>query len=427
MIAMRQTFVVIHRYLGLVTAGFLILAGITGSLLAWYHELDAVFNPAAVQPHASSGAASTALDPLLLREKIAEHYPDASVRWVLLRQTPGEALAMGIEGAAAPNDEVYVDRYTGNILGERKWGDISQGTKNLIPFIYRLHYSLALDSVGSYILGVIALLWTIDCFIGVYLTFPVRRRAARTPPRLAARENTWLYACLNWLKRWAPAWKVRPRSNGYKLNFDLHRAGGLWPWAMLLIIAWSSVGFNLGEVYNPVMTSLFSFQSRDENIPALPQPQPVPGLSWFEAREIGRRLMAEEAEAKGFRILDEHWLAYDSQKALYRYMVMSDRDIRDRWGSTSVFFDANTGEHRASFIATGEASGDTITHWLFSLHMAAVWGLPFKVFVTAVGVIVVLLSVTGLVIWNRKRVARARGEEKREAVLSSSWERFEKP
>lgn len=36
-------------------------------------------------------------------------------------------------------------------------------------------------------------------------------------------------------------------AGGYKLNFDLHRAGGLWLWAMLFILAWSSVAFNLSE------------------------------------------------------------------------------------------------------------------------------------------------------------------------------------
>ena len=140
---------------------------------------------------------------------------------------------MGLDGEIDPhtgaqadvaNDEVYVDRFTGEILGERKWGAIDQGMKNLMPFIYRLHYSLALDSLGEYLLGIVALLWTIDCFIGAYLTFPPGRRQS------TVKDGNLLRVVGNWLTRWSPSWKVRTRRAGYKLNFDLHRAGGLWPW-----------------------------------------------------------------------------------------------------------------------------------------------------------------------------------------------------
>ena len=42
---MRQLYVLLHRYLGLVIAAFLALAGLTGSLLAFHHELDEWLNP----------------------------------------------------------------------------------------------------------------------------------------------------------------------------------------------------------------------------------------------------------------------------------------------------------------------------------------------------------------------------------------------
>jgi uncharacterized iron-regulated membrane protein len=40
----RQVWVLVHRWVGLVLAGFLVVAGLTGALLAWYHELDATIN-----------------------------------------------------------------------------------------------------------------------------------------------------------------------------------------------------------------------------------------------------------------------------------------------------------------------------------------------------------------------------------------------
>lgn len=42
---MRSILVLVHRYIGLATAVFLFLAGITGSILAFHHELDEWLNP----------------------------------------------------------------------------------------------------------------------------------------------------------------------------------------------------------------------------------------------------------------------------------------------------------------------------------------------------------------------------------------------
>jgi uncharacterized iron-regulated membrane protein len=38
--------------------------------------------------------------------------------------------------------------------------------------------------------------------------------------------------------------------------------------------------------------------------------------------------------------------------------------------------------------------------------MAAVWGLPFRFFMTVVGLLVPVLAVTGVVVWARKRRGR---------------------
>jgi len=37
-----------HRWVGLVIAGFLFVSGITGGLIAWEHEPDALINPGMV-------------------------------------------------------------------------------------------------------------------------------------------------------------------------------------------------------------------------------------------------------------------------------------------------------------------------------------------------------------------------------------------
>ena len=61
--------ILIHKWSGLFTAVFLIVAGVTGSLLAFENELEALVNPAqyVVQPRLDDrGQPATMLDPFEL-------------------------------------------------------------------------------------------------------------------------------------------------------------------------------------------------------------------------------------------------------------------------------------------------------------------------------------------------------------------------
>ena len=42
---MRALFTILHRYLGLSIAVFLIITGLTGAIISWDHELDEFLNP----------------------------------------------------------------------------------------------------------------------------------------------------------------------------------------------------------------------------------------------------------------------------------------------------------------------------------------------------------------------------------------------
>ncbi|MGW8391856.1 PepSY-associated TM helix domain-containing protein [Pseudoduganella sp. HUAS MS19] len=407
----RSSLVTLHRWAGLVLAGFLLLAGVTGALLAWNHELEAAISPElfiALPP--APGAPM--LDPLLLRERVQAAYPQAYAGRAPLQAEPGRTMLFRLSlrpgpassaGAELPNDQVFVNPYTGALQGERKWGDIRQGRKNLMSFIYRLHYTLALGTLGSYTMGVLALLWMADCLVGAFLTFPA---AQRKPARLSAVvPGAQTRRGKAWLARWWPSWKVRLAGGSYKLTFDLHRAGGLWAWAMLFVLAWSGVAFNLTEVHDPVMKALFAHQD-EGTLQRLQQPVLAPQLDWQAARNRGRALAAQASAAHGFAVLGEDLLVHDPVRGVYRYAVRSSRDILHQGGWTSVVFNADTGVLNSLWMPTGAASGDTIRTWIISLHMALVWGIPFKVFMAVVGLAVAMLSITGLAIWWKKRRGR---------------------
>jgi uncharacterized iron-regulated membrane protein len=346
------------------------------------------------------------------------------VAFAPLAVKPGRTLVFSLSALPDPatgitpelaDDQVFVNPYSGAVVGARKWGEIGQGVKNLMPFVYRLHYQLALGGVGGYVLGVVALLWTLDCFVGAWLTFPARRRSdnpRKSNPRQSKLRQSRPPAQPGgrpWLARWKTAWQVRWRGGRFKLNYDLHRAGGLWLWAMLFVLAWSSVAFNLTEVYDPVMQAAFAHQA-DAEPPPLPAPKLTPALGWHAARDVGRRLMAGQARAQGFSLLSEYALLHDPRTGVYRYSVISSRDVSHRWGSTRLAFDADTGAFRHLSLPTGVAAGDTIRTWLTTLHMAAVGGVvagvPMQVFLSAMGLGVAMLAGTGVIVWWRKRKGR---------------------
>ncbi len=385
----RHFFVFIHRWAGLLMTVFLILVGLTGSLLAFKSDLERLICP---RIYATPRPGVPPLDLATLAERAEGLVPQGRVVTVYLVESdqalvvfdPREDPATG-KPYELDFGQLFVDPWSGEELGRRQFGDLSQGLINLMPFIWTLHYTLALGAPGLWVLGIVALVWTIDCFIGFYLTLPVSSGA--------------------FWRRWKPAWLVKRKAGAYRLNFDLHRAGGLWVWLMLLVFAWSSVMLNLPSVYDWVTGAVFDYRSLpEENTATSPPPNEIPRLDFRTALSTGERLMAEQATKYGFSVQREVMLY--RMGGVYSYFVKSSRDIRDKAGLTYITFDADMGALISLELPTGEHSGNTITYWLRALHMADVFGLPYRIFVCVLGLIITMLSVTGVYIWWKKRKAR---------------------
>ncbi|NOT21739.1 MAG: PepSY domain-containing protein [Nitrospiraceae bacterium] len=412
----RHFWVLIHRYAGLFMAFFLIVAGLTGSILAFDNELNGWLNP----PQLVSVQPQPMLNPFDLRERALALLPQGRINTINFPQKPDEAYRVRVEpredpATGQPYDLAFntltLDPYTGAEIERVKTPDgfWPLTRQNVIPFIVALHYRLAVPgSIGTWLFGIAAVIWTVDCFIGFYLTLPAlpRRQTGGMAPHLGAHHSWWV--------RWKPAWLVKWQGSPYRLNFDLHRASGLWTWVMLFVLAWSSVAFNLGpQVYAPVMKVLFDMQDPYGDRPVVQSPQPDPALAWREAHEVGIRFMAEQAQLRGFTMLREEALSYDRGKDLFIYSVHSDRDMSDEFGGTAVFFDATTGTFVGLNMPSGQDAGTTITNWILILHMAAIWGVPFKIFVCVMGVVVAMLSITGVYLWLKKRRSRVVAQARR--------------
>lgn len=382
----RAFWVIVHRWAGLSLALFLIVAGLTGSLLPFFHDLERLTAPhfnVATPPRPDAKR----IDPLILAAEAERRHPGARITFIEAEPHDGMTQTFG----ASPRDpdkpigfdQIAIDPYTGEERGTRVWGELSSDSSNLMPFLYLVHYQLALGPVAQFIFGIAALIWTLDCFVGFFLTLPARGAG---------------------LRGWGKSWRVRWQGGSYKRNFDLHRAGGLWLWPLLFVFAWSAVAFNLPQVYAPVTKLLFGgvipYSARAEGGPAGAAP-----MSFTQARERGRVLMAEAARAHGFTIEREAWMFFNTDTAHYAYAVRSDRDIGEG-SATALTFSATSGKLAQLMLPTGQYAGNTVTNWLYALHMATVGGLPYRIFVSLLGLLVTGLSVTGIIIWMRKRSSR---------------------
>ncbi len=287
--------------------------------------------------------------------------------------------------------EFFVDPWTGQELGRRRRADLSQGVINLPSFIYELHWTLAIGEIGQWTLGILALIWTVDCFVAFYLTLPLTTK------------QFW--------SRWKPAWLLKRKTGFYRLNFDLHRASGLWLWPMLFVFAWSSVMMDIRPAYEWVTKRLFDYQSQLDIFLLTPQGSPhAARLDWRAAQATGERLIAEQSFVHGFQGGPAVSLMYFPASNMYLYEVRGSRDLIERspkGGGTYVTFDADSGALIQLSLPTGEHLGNTIESWLYVLHMARVFGLPYRIFVCALGLVIAMLSATGVYIWWKKRRARS--------------------
>jgi uncharacterized iron-regulated membrane protein len=413
--ALRGALVVVHRYVGLALALFLVNVGLTGSVMAFGPELDAWLNP---NLFTTAPRATPMMDPVELRRMAEELAPLGRVDSIRLDPRPGSAFVATVTPRTdpatgkpfdLPATEIFLDPYTGQRMGERYWGRVALDRKSFVPLCFRLHYSLAIsnETVATWLFGIVAVLWTIDCFVGFAVTLPFRRM--ESPGEGAGRSRASV-----WLRRWKPAWMVKLPAGFQRTNFDLHRALGLWTWVMLFVFAWSSVAFMLrDQVYTPVMKLAFDMRSPEneswDRLPTLAPPLATPGLGWDEALARGTELSVGEAAKRGMLVHEEKLLDLDRERGVFIHRTTWSNGSRE--GTASVVFDARTGTLRITDAPSwlpGTAVGVVITDWLIRLHTGSVFGMPMRVFVCAMGFVLTAITASGVVIWWKKRKWRRR-------------------
>lgn len=381
---MRPLLVLLHRWFGLAAAGFLFIAGLTGAVIAFDHELDAALNPAFFEAR-STGPARSAL---ALADALEAAEPRLRLRYLPLQAEPGHTLLAMVEprepGAALGYNQVALDPATGQVQARRQWGALSLSRENLLPFLYALHYSLHLPETGGiawgiWLMGLIGIAWVLDCFVALALSFPS-------------------------LRQWRKSFAFRWAKGGHALTFDLHRSGGVWLWVLMLVVALTSVAMNLRQ---QVVVPLVSRLS-----PLTPGP--------FEARAPGAApvtpvLTRAQAVAAAEALARQRGLSQPAGGVFHAAEIgvygvgffepgndHGDGGLGNPW----IYVDSRDGSPAGALIPSEGTAGDLYLQAQFPLHSGRILGLPGRVLVAALGLAVAALSATGVLIWLRKARAR---------------------
>lgn len=389
---MRKIFVALHRWLGLATALFLFIAGATGAVISWDHELDEWLNPQLFQ----SRTEGRPLPVLELAARVEAAEPRARITFMPLEIEPGHAWSIFVQPRIDPAtgqphelgyNQLAVDPVTGAIQGRRQWGAVSLSPENLLPFLYKLHYSMHLPEGGGiewgiWLMGIVAMVWVFDSFIALWISFP------------------------SW-----PAWRkslsFRWSRGGHRLAFDLHRSGGVWVWLLVLMLAVTSVSMNLKQQVMRPVVSWFSDLSAgpfDSRLPApISQPieptVPLPAIMEAARREAQRRGWTDPAGG----------VFLSTEVGVYGvgFFEPGNSHGDGGLGNPWLYYDSRTGAAVGADVPGTGTAGDIFLQSMFPLHSGRILGLPGRVLMSFMGVMIALLSVTGVYLWVRKRVSRS--------------------
>ncbi|HVU24730.1 MAG TPA: PepSY-associated TM helix domain-containing protein [Opitutus sp.] len=353
---MRKRLWQLHSWLGLIAGLGLLVIGLTGSLLVFHDELEALVNPGLIRVQPAP-AGRLPLDPLLAGVNRA--LPDYEVTGWLVRAPAEKRYADILYLIRHGSDQwllATLDPYTGRILASPR-----AYTATLTGWLLELHYTFFADRIGEAVAGVFAVML---CTLGV--------------------SGLWIYR-----EFWKSVLRLRWRRSARILFSDVHKSVGIVSVAFNLLLGFTGAYWNLtravaGEPAQPKMTHRLYAGSL--SLDAL-------------VADAARRL-------PGFRT---NFLSLPSQPAmgvtLYGAVVPSS-PLRSLYGST-VSYDAQTGAHQATFDLRSAGAWAQAVDAFTPLHFGTFGGLPVKILWCLAGLAPGTLAVSGFVIWRLRRRAHS--------------------
>ncbi|QRR00063.1 PepSY-associated TM helix domain-containing protein [Dyadobacter sandarakinus] len=355
----------LHSWFGLVTGLFLILLGLSGSLLVFRTELDRFFNKELLHVPHQMPIPEQALQHCY--DRITSRYPNLDgIAWLNPDAGPGDAYDFRIyynDGQLLTYDLalISVDPYTGKVLRE---GPSDRFMPSFMAWLFQFHFSFQLGIPGAALTAILGMTMLVSLLTGVFVY----------------RKNI-LKVLTFWVKINRKNWRT--------VSSDLHRIVGVWSLMLNAVIFFTGFWMNL-----------FAFKPKtwqNELAPALPNTNiAVP------ADRMYRQALAAMPD------LEPTYVYLPTQLAR-KFEVRGFTDGQFKiWGSAnSVKIDQQTGEISGISRLTDKPLEDRIEAAFFPLHVGNFGGFWVKLVYVIIGLTPGLLAITGFLLWWRRQRFRA--------------------
>jgi len=370
----RRLWLLTHRYLGLVVGTWLVLAGLSGSLIVFAWHLDARLNRDVMRVAAPADGRWLALDKIVASAR--EVMPQgAQLGGMVFPKTASDVFRINFSIPPSPDGyELFVHPYTGQVLGMRMSGDFQRCCSwhgPLMAVIYRFHDSLWLGEVGLMAVGSMGLLMLIALISGVALWWP-------SPGTL---------------KR---ALSIKRGASIQRFVFDVHCVGGILGLPMLAMLLFTGAYLSFPEQAKALVGLMSPLSANPEVLASSPCKAHL-GLDALVA--IADRAMPEgRLDSISFPEPGRHVFV------IYRH---ADFEVMTSFSRRSVQVDACDGTLRHVEDRQRRSAGDVFDEWQIGLHGGGGLGLLGQILVLLTGFLPSLLYITGVIRWMQKRRARA--------------------
>ena len=358
----RSIWLSLHKIIGLSLGLWVVLNGLSGSILVYQLEIEAALSPDLY--FVPSVPATVSYNAMFAT--VAEAYPDRSVMLVTRdarANNESYRFILTSPKATLPYDEdleVFVDPNTNEIIGARNW-------LTVVKAIRLFHTELLGGRIGEVVMGVLTLLLIIAMIAGTVLWWPKNGKFGRALQ----------------MKRSSPM----PR-----LIRDLHNVSGMYfliVFAVLcgtgLVIVFPAQTEALVKPFAEIRPPLRIFSVSQGDMPLPPDAIVKAVLDAYPGGTINRYQPAPSSEFAVALLV----LPHDKDPTLY---------------TTVVFMDQFTGEFIDRFDPAAQpAANSFITLWSIYLHDGKLLGPIGRMLVFAAGFAFLSLFVTRLFVWLKRR------------------------
>jgi uncharacterized iron-regulated membrane protein len=344
----RRVLFKVHLYGGLAAALFLVVAGVTGAMLAFEADYDRWTHPSLWN--------ATTRDSRVSEEALLEQ--------VEARFAPARVEQISVGGAGivqvftlTSGDRVFVDPYDGSVRGVRR--GLSR-LETVMWFVERLHVGLTAGSFGQWVVDITTAAALLLISTGLVLWWRRKR----------------------WRINWAGSWR--------RVTWDLHNVLGVCGAATLLVL--SLTGFFLA--FDSAL--LWVTHTSPWHVPPLPRSVVSAPLKHRRdldqlAHEADRALPAASTYAIRLPMRD-------------RSPVQFLKHAPDGAGHSTVFVDQYAGTILRVDDFNTLPGGYRVREFVRAVHTGDLLGAPTRTLVSLSSLGLVSLVITGTLVWWKKEI-----------------------